>query len=162
MVGASGAIAGVMGGYLVLFPRARVDIALVLFVFFKIVTVPAWLMLGFWFALQLGNGAVSDGASGGVAYWAHAGGFVAGVLLILPAWLRRGGPEFWQRTHGLPPHAERMRRPAPRVMSPPDIPTSPRRRGEPPPIPGSDSPTRVPRAGARRQDRNSPWGGSRR
>jgi hypothetical protein len=43
---------------------------------------------------------------GGVAYWAHAGGFLAGVLLTLPVWLRLGGPGFWQRTHGTPPHPE--------------------------------------------------------
>lgn len=106
-VGASGAIAGVMGGYLVFFPRARVDLLLILFVFIKVITIPAWLLLGLWFALQIANGAASDASGGGVAYWAHAGGFVAGVLLILPAWLRRGGAAFWQQSHGAPPHPER-------------------------------------------------------
>ncbi|MEM9321003.1 MAG: rhomboid family intramembrane serine protease [Pseudomonadota bacterium] len=106
VVGASGAIAGVMGGYLLLFPRARVDILVILVVIFRIFTIPAWIVLGLWFALQLVNGAASGAAGGGVAYWAHAGGFIAGVALLLPLWLRRGGPDYWTQTHGAPPHAE--------------------------------------------------------
>lgn len=105
-VGASGAIAGVMGGYLLLFPRARVDVLLVFVVFFRVVALPAWMMLGIWFVLQLLNGLVMDVAMGGVAYWAHAGGFVAGLALTLPVWLRRGGPTYWDRTAGRPPHPE--------------------------------------------------------
>ncbi|WP_238367937.1 rhomboid family intramembrane serine protease [Mesobacterium pallidum] len=105
-VGASGAIAGVMGGYLLLFPKAKVDILIIIVIIFRIFTIPAWLMLGFWFALQLFNGAGSNGDVGGVAYWAHAGGFVIGILLTLPLWLRRGGPAFWNRTDGHPPHPE--------------------------------------------------------
>lgn len=104
MVGASGAIAGVMGGYLLLFPKARVDVLLIIVVFVRIFPVPAWIMLGLWFGLQLFHGAMTPTESGGVAYWAHAGGFVAGGLLALPVWLRRGGPAFWSRTDGLPPH----------------------------------------------------------
>ncbi len=103
-VGASGAIAGVMGGYLLLFPRARVDILVILIIIFKVLPVPAWLMLAVWFALQVFGGMGAQGDGGGVAYWAHLGGFLAGVALILPAWLRRGGPAFWRRTHGHPPH----------------------------------------------------------
>lgn len=106
MVGASGAIAGVMGGYLLMFPRARVDILLIFIVFFRIFTVPAWLLLGVWFLLQLSGGFTVTGDQGGVAYWAHAGGFAAGVLLAAPLLLRRGGTGFWRRTHGLPPHPE--------------------------------------------------------
>lgn len=102
-VGASGAIAGVMGGYLLLFPRARVDIILILIVFFKIFPVPAWIMLGIWFAMQAFGGLGPQG-DGGVAYWAHIGGFVAGLILTLPLWRRLGGPAFWQVTHGTPPH----------------------------------------------------------
>ncbi len=84
MVGASGALAGVLGAYLVLFPGSRV---LVLVTAFIITTmqVPAWLMLGFWFLLQVINGLVSLGPqapTGGVAYAAHVGGFVVGWLLI--------------------------------------------------------------------------------
>lgn len=104
MVGASGAIAGVMGGYLLMFPRARVDIVAIFIVFFKIFTLPAWTVLGLWFALQLFGGFTVSGENGGVAYWAHAGGFIAGLVLALPLFLRRGGPEFWARTQGQPPH----------------------------------------------------------
>ncbi|EAP78289.1 rhomboid family intramembrane serine protease [Roseovarius nubinhibens] len=105
-VGASGAIAGVMGGYLLLFPRAKVDILLILIILFRIFTVPAWLVLGAWFALQLYSGLGADPDMGGVAYWAHAGGFVIGVALTLPLFLRLGGAGFWTRNHGQPPHPE--------------------------------------------------------
>ncbi|MGZ9812233.1 rhomboid family intramembrane serine protease [Pseudoroseicyclus sp. H15] len=101
-IGASGAIAGVMGGYLLLFPKARVDVL----VFVTILPLPAWLMLGLWFAIQLAQGAAADASAGGVAYWAHAGGFVIGAVFALPAFLWRGGPKFWSRTHGEPPHPE--------------------------------------------------------
>lgn len=106
MVGASGAISGVMGGYLLFFPRARVDI-LILFIFFiRILPVPAWLMLGLWFAMQLVSGIGADPSTGGVAYWAHAGGFMLGVALTVPVWIRAGGPAFWGRTEGAPPNPE--------------------------------------------------------
>ncbi|GAA0302208.1 rhomboid family intramembrane serine protease [Rhodovulum strictum] len=113
MVGASGAIAAVMGGYLLLFPRARVDILIFLIVIIRILPVPAWLMLGLWFGLQLFAGFATPGDGGGVAYWAHAGGFAAGLMLALPLWLRRGGPGFWARTHGHPPHPDARYRPTP-------------------------------------------------
>ncbi|WP_299742470.1 rhomboid family intramembrane serine protease [uncultured Tateyamaria sp.] len=106
VVGASGAIAGVMGGYLLLFPKARVDILLILIIIFRIFPIPAWIMLVIWFGMQFVGGVGSDPNGGGVAYWAHAGGFVAGILLTIPVWLRRGGPAFWQRTAGHPPHPE--------------------------------------------------------
>lgn len=106
MVGASGAIAGVLGGYLLLFPRARVDVLIILIIFFRILPVPAWIMLGLWFGLQIVGGLNTPSDAGGVAYWAHAGGFVAGLVLALPAWLARGGPGFWARTRGSPPHPE--------------------------------------------------------
>jgi membrane associated rhomboid family serine protease len=105
-IGASGAIAGVMGGYLLLFPRAKVDILLILIVFFKIFPVPAWLMLGLWLGMQFIGGAASNPDEGGVAYWAHAGGFVVGLLLTVPLWLRRGGTAFWTETLGHPPHPD--------------------------------------------------------
>ncbi len=118
MVGASGAIAGVMGGYLLLFPRAKVDVFFFFLIFFRILPVPAWIMLGVWFGLQLINGFAVSTDMGGVAYWAHAGGFIAGLLFAVPLWLRRGGPAFWQSTHGTPPH------PAARYpLSPSRIPT---------------------------------------
>ena len=106
MVGASGAIAGVMGGYLLLFPRARVDILIILIVIFRIVPVPAWIMLGLWFAIQLFSGLGAAPGTGGVAYWAHAGGFVVGLALAVPLWLRLGGTGFWNRTEGHPPHPD--------------------------------------------------------
>jgi membrane associated rhomboid family serine protease len=106
MVGASGAIAGVMGGYLLLFPRARVDVLLIFIVFFRIIPIPAWIMLGLWLGMQFIGGVGADPDVGGVAYWAHAGGFAFGMLLTIPIWLRRGGPQFWVRTHGHPPHDE--------------------------------------------------------
>ena len=81
-VGASGAISGIMGAYLVLYPHVRVH-TLVIFVYFaRIVTLPAVAMLGLWFVFQLLQGALSPSAATGIAFWAHIGGFVAGVLLI--------------------------------------------------------------------------------
>lgn len=82
MVGASGAISGVMGAYAVQYPRVRIHSLVVLVVFFFRVSLPAWVMLGYWFALQLAGAGVEQ--VGGVAFWAHVGGFVAGVLLIIP------------------------------------------------------------------------------
>jgi membrane associated rhomboid family serine protease len=83
MVGASGAISGVMGAYVVLYPRVRVHMLVVLGFFITRIAVPAYLMLGYWFLLQLLGGLPSLGnEEGGVAFWAHVGGFVAGVLLI--------------------------------------------------------------------------------
>ncbi len=105
-VGASGAIGGVMGGYLLLFPRAKVDIVLIFVVFFRVFTVPAWIMLGLWFGMQLFSGLSTPANGGGVAYWAHAGGFLAGIALTVPAWLRRGAGAYWRRTAGHPPHPE--------------------------------------------------------
>lgn len=119
IVGASGAIAGVMGGYLLLFPRARIDVLFIIVILIRVIPIPAWIVLGVWFAFQLFSGAATPTDGGGVAYWAHAGGFVAGLVLTLPLWLRRGGPAFWSRTEGHPPHPEaayRLRRtPIPKV-----------------------------------------------
>lgn len=104
MVGASGAIAGVMGGYLLLFPRARVDVIAIIVILIKVFTIPAWVMLAVWFAVQLLSGYAMHGGEAGVAYWAHAGGFAAGLVLTGPVFLRRGGRAFWLRTSGKPPH----------------------------------------------------------
>ena len=106
MVGASGAIAGVMGGYLLLFPRARVDVLVIIVVFIRIFAWPAWVILGIWLAIQVFSGFATPLDGGGVAYWAHVGGFVAGVVLALPVWLRRGGPAYWQENQGHPPHPD--------------------------------------------------------
>ena len=83
MVGASGAISGVMGGYLLLFPRVRIQTLFVFFIFVRIIPVPAWLILLEWFGIQLVL-AFTPETGAGVAFWAHIGGFVAGVLLIKP------------------------------------------------------------------------------
>ena len=106
MVGASGAIAGVMGGYLLLFPRARIDILLIFIIFFRVFTIPAFVMLGVWFGFQVFSGLGAAAEDGGVAFWAHVGGFVAGLVLTLPIWLRRGARSYWQVNNGRPPHPE--------------------------------------------------------
>ncbi len=85
-IGASGAIAGVMGAYIVLFPRATVAVIIPIFFFFPF-PLPAFVLIGFWFVAQVFSGVSSlgvdtVGAGGGVAYFAHIGGFVAGALLI--------------------------------------------------------------------------------
>lgn len=84
-VGASGAIAGVLGAYLVLYPRARVRTLIPVFVFLHLADLPAVVFLGVWFLLQLWQGAASLGLgdAGGVAWWAHAGGFAVGALVAL-------------------------------------------------------------------------------
>jgi membrane associated rhomboid family serine protease len=93
MIGASGAIAGVLGAYFVLYPRARVLTFLPIFIFGWFVEIPAVLYLGLWFALQLLRGATELGTAaahtGGVAWWAHAGGFALGVLVGVLARARR-------------------------------------------------------------------------
>jgi membrane associated rhomboid family serine protease len=82
LVGASGAIAGVLGAYLVMFPRARVTL-LVVPLFFLPLRLPALIVLGGWFAMQVFSGRVADMAGGGVAYLAHVAGFVTGALIVL-------------------------------------------------------------------------------
>jgi membrane associated rhomboid family serine protease len=83
MVGASGAIGGVLGAYAFLFPRARVQTLIFLGFFIQRITVPAYFMLGYWFLLQfLGAIPSMGGHGGGVAFWAHIGGFVTGAVLM--------------------------------------------------------------------------------
>ena len=84
LIGASGAIAGVLGAYLVLFPRTRVLVVVPLLVVFPVFEVPAWILLAAWFALQaLGGLGIVGGEGAGVAFFAHIGGFVAGMALAL-------------------------------------------------------------------------------
>jgi membrane associated rhomboid family serine protease len=92
MIGASGAISGVLGAYLLLYPHAEVETLLILGPFVRLVRMPALVVLGFWIVLQLFSGLASLGteASGGVAFFAHVGGFVAGLLLVLLLRRRRG------------------------------------------------------------------------
>jgi membrane associated rhomboid family serine protease len=84
MVGASGAISGVMGAYLILYPRVRVFTLVTLGFFLTRIALPAWAMLLYWAFLQLASGLFTGvtGAQGGVAFWAHIGGFIAGVVLV--------------------------------------------------------------------------------
>ncbi len=85
MVGASGAIGGVMGAYAVLYPRAPVHMLVVLGFYVTRIVVPAVLMLGYWLLLQVVSGIPAlEGSGGGIAFWAHIGGFVAGIVLIFP------------------------------------------------------------------------------
>jgi membrane associated rhomboid family serine protease len=85
-VGASGAISGVMGAYLLLFPRVRVRMLFIFVIFFRVIPLPAWLVLLWWFGLQVLLGVLDATAleptQGGVAVWAHVGGFVAGLALV--------------------------------------------------------------------------------
>lgn len=81
-VGASGAISAVMGAYLILYPRVRIHTLFILFIFIRIIAIPAWVVLAQYFALQLLASMSANPATGGVAVWAHIGGFVAGIVLV--------------------------------------------------------------------------------
>ncbi|HEX9092498.1 MAG TPA: rhomboid family intramembrane serine protease [Coriobacteriia bacterium] len=89
-LGASGAVAGVLAAYLLLYPRARVTTLVFIFFFIEVAAIPAYLIIIVWFVIQLGSGLGSLGqataAGGGVAYFAHIGGFIAGLALALPVW----------------------------------------------------------------------------
>ena len=89
MIGASGAISGVLGAYLLLYPHARVLVGIPFGFFVHTVYLPAMLVLGMWFLLQILNSAAASGGQGGVAWFAHIGGFIAGMVL-LPLFKRRG------------------------------------------------------------------------
>lgn len=104
IVGASGAVAGIMGAYLLLYPNAKIDVVLIIVIFFKVFKWPAWVVLGAWMAIQTFSG-LAFAANSGVAYWAHIGGFIVGALMAVPLWLRLGGTEYWQKTNYHPPHA---------------------------------------------------------
>jgi membrane associated rhomboid family serine protease len=101
MVGASGAIAGVLGAYFVMFPRSRVLTLVPIFIIVQLVEVPAIVLLGLWFVLQLLSGVGSLGQRadvGGVAFWAHAGGFVVGMIgVFLFRRPERQRVEWWDR-----------------------------------------------------------------
>ena len=99
MIGASGAIAAVLGAYLLEYPNARVRSLLFLGYFIRFVNVPALIVLGMWFVIQFFNSFLSLSASysagGGVAYLAHVGGFVAGLLLVKPFTIGRPKMHYW-------------------------------------------------------------------
>ena len=86
-IGASGAVAGVLGAYLLLYPNHRINSLIFLGYFVRVVQLPAVLVLGFWIVIQLFSGVASAGAQTDVAYWAHVGGFFMGMVLILPAFI---------------------------------------------------------------------------
>jgi membrane associated rhomboid family serine protease len=87
-IGASGAISGVLGAYILMFPRSRVLTLIPIFIFIQIAELPAYVILGLWFVLQFINGMLSLGYAtagmGGVAWWAHVGGFITGLILAIP------------------------------------------------------------------------------
>lgn len=100
-IGASGAISGVLAAYMILYPGARVNTLLLFFPFIRIVALPAIVLIGFWIVLQLvsGLGTLGITETGGVAYWAHIGGFAAGLVLALP--FRGLGRRRRANAHGL-------------------------------------------------------------
>ena len=101
MVGASGAVSGVLGAYLLLFPHARVLTLIPIFFFIQVVEIRAVFVLGFWIVIQLLNGALTFGSEGGgVAWFAHIGGFAAGCILI-GLFKRRTVPWGWRRYRSL-------------------------------------------------------------
>jgi len=106
MIGASGAISGVLGAYLLLYPRARVLVVIPLGIFLQLIRLPALWVLGFWFVLQLINSALTSSEGGGVAWYAHIGGFIAGMLLI-PVFKRRDATLF-HKAHGSKRWAKRV------------------------------------------------------
>jgi membrane associated rhomboid family serine protease len=99
MVGASGAISGVLAGYVLLFPRARVTVIVPLGIIFYPFAISAFWVVGFWFLLQLASAAFSDVTQPGVAWWAHVGGFVAGIVLT-PILKSRSFPLFGRVRRG--------------------------------------------------------------
>ena len=95
-VGASGAIAGVMGGFMILFPWARIKVFIPVLFFMGTFWLRAWLVLGIWFGWQMFSAYLQFGVDGGgVAFAAHAGGFFVGVVLTLPIRVIRGHPDTW-------------------------------------------------------------------
>lgn len=97
MIGASGAIAGVLGAYLVLHPRANIKVFVFLFIIITTINVPAFIVLGIWFAGQLLSSAATDAGAPGVAFMAHIGGFAAGAVLVF--FFRRRGVEIFEPAH---------------------------------------------------------------
>jgi membrane associated rhomboid family serine protease len=103
MIGASGAISGVLGAYLLLYPRAHVLVLIPLGFFTRMMYIPAGFVLGFWFLLQLLNSGLAAGGGGGVAWFAHIGGFIAGMILI--GFFKHRSVRFFN-----PPHSHPSRR----------------------------------------------------
>jgi membrane associated rhomboid family serine protease len=109
MIGASGAISGVLGGYILLHPGATIRVLIFLGFFVTVAHVPALLVLGIWFALQLFSGFATPTEGGGVAFWAHVGGFVAGFVLV--SFFKRRQVHILEKPHHKPFEIERRRGP---------------------------------------------------
>jgi membrane associated rhomboid family serine protease len=117
-IGASGAISGVMGAYLLLYPRSKILTLIPIFFFFQFVEIPAFIFLGFWLLLQLFSAGLTPRNVGGIAFWAHIGGFIAGLIFIkiFDAIPRTG------LSDGLRQYSERQRTPRIQPLSPLSIP----------------------------------------
>ena len=109
MIGASGAIAGVLGGYIVLYPRARVQTLVIFWFFIRVIELSAAWVLGWWFVLQLLNGvfALQGASQGGVAFFAHIGGFIGGAILITVFTLGRSRDAWWTAPSDQPRRSDR-------------------------------------------------------
>jgi membrane associated rhomboid family serine protease len=117
-IGASGAISGVMGAYLLLHPRSRILTLIPIFFFFQFVEIPAFIFLGYWLLIQLFSASLTPKNVGGVAFWAHIGGFVAGLFFIkIFDWIPRTG-----LSGGLRQYTERKRTPRIQPLTPLSIP----------------------------------------
>ncbi|MBT7950097.1 MAG: rhomboid family intramembrane serine protease [Gammaproteobacteria bacterium] len=108
MIGASGAISGVLGGYLLLYPHARVLVLIPLGFFSQLVRLPAGWVLGLWFGMQIVSSALSNSEGGGVAWFAHIGGFIAGLALI--PLFKYKNVKLFQTGHGSNKYSRKLRR----------------------------------------------------
>ena len=117
-IGASGAISGVMGAYLLLYPRSKIMTLIPIFLFFQFVEIPAFVFFGYWILIQLFSASLTPRNVGGVAFWAHIGGFVAGLIFIkIFDWIPRTG-----LSDGLRQYTERKRTPLIQPLTPLSIP----------------------------------------
>jgi len=117
-IGASGAISGVMGAYLLLYPRSRIMTLIPIFLFFQFIEIPAFVFLGYWILIQLFSASLTPKNVGGIAFWAHIGGFVAGLFFIkIFDWIPRTG-----LSGGLRQYTERKRTPRIQPLTPLSIP----------------------------------------
>ncbi len=117
-IGASGAISGVMGAYLLLYPRSKILTLVFIVLFIQFIEIPAFIFLGIWFFLQIVSVGTSSGNAGGVAFWAHIGGFVVGLVFIkIFDWIPRTG-----LNRGLQQYTERQRTPRIQPLTPLSIP----------------------------------------
>lgn len=125
-IGASGAISGIMGAYLLLYPRSRILTLIPIFFFLQFVEIPAFVFLGYWFLIQLFSASLTPKNVGGIAFWAHIGGFVAGLVFIkLFDWFPRMG--FGKE---LRHYTERKRTPRLQTLSPTSFSEDPNLYGE--------------------------------